>query len=304
MRKIENYVTQVNIVIHLKSINQKSIVGVNEKMPDREMHLAVDVKHSGIEGATRIATRYLPAKIDRAGQSGRNIPGIVWLNGFKSVMAGTKATALAEWAERSGRSFLRFDYSGHGESDGEFEDGTIGNWLEEAAAAFREFASGPQILIGSSMGGWISLLLNRLVEKKLGDARANVAGIVLIAPAVDMTKRLIWDQLSDELREELGRTGRLVRPSQYDDEAPYIYTKNLIDEGNRHLLMENPQTIGCPLRILHGMQDPDVPWRFSLELTEVLNDEDIVLTLVKDGDHRLSRDQDIARLIAIIEALS
>jgi len=263
---------------------------------DREA--IVEVRHPGDREATGIAVRY------RAGhgeQSAR--PGILWLNGFKSVMTATKASALDQWAENQGRAFLRFDYGGHGESSGNFEDGTITRWLDEAAAVFETFAAGPQILVGSSMGGWISLLLNRKLRRHAVASGATIAALVLIAPAVDMTRRLIWDQLPGDLRAELEQTGKFARPSQYDEE-PYIFTKSLIDDGDNHLLMDNPPATGCPVRILHGMGDPDVPWALSMELVEKLPDQDVILTLIKNGDHRLSREQDIVRLIATIDSLS
>ncbi|MBZ0215726.1 MAG: alpha/beta hydrolase [Fimbriimonadaceae bacterium] len=267
-------------------------------MPEQELLQYVDIWHSGDDVATSIAVRHLPA-----GQEGSDKPGIMWLNGFKSVMAATKASALADWAERKEKSFLRFDYGGHGESGGDFEDGTIGRWRDEALVVFHRFAAGPQILVGSSMGGWIALLLNRLLRNEPAVSSAYVSGIVLIAPAPDMTKRLIDEKLSQNQRNQLERTGKIVRPSQYDEE-PYVFTKHLIDEGQSHLLMDKPLETGCPVRILHGMQDPDVPWQLSLDLIKKLEDRDVALTLVKDGDHRLSREQDIARLLQTIESLS
>lgn len=267
-------------------------------MPKQELLQSIEVKHSDNDRPTHIAVRQLPARHNNSAG-----PGLFWLNGFKSVMAGTKASMLAEWAEQNGHSCLRFDYGGHGDSGGAFEDGTIGRWLYEAECVFRTYASGPQLLVGSSMGGWISLLLNRRLRENPPENGAVISGIILIAPAPDMTKRLIDQKLSPEQRTELARTGKLVRPSQYDEE-PYIFTKNLIDEGQNHLLMDEALETGCPVRILHGMEDPDVPWQLSLDILDRLTDTDVALTLIKDGDHRLSRNQDIARLFRTIESLS
>jgi pimeloyl-ACP methyl ester carboxylesterase len=184
-------------------------------------------------------------------------PGLVWLGGYKSDMKGTKAVALADWAAQQGRACVRFDYSGHGESEGAFTDGTIGRWLADSLAVFDASCRGPQILIGSSMGGWLALLM---------------------------------------AREE---TGVWARPSQYSDE-PYLVTRQLIEEGRNHLLLGNMIETGCPVRILQGVEDPDVPWRHAVELTSRLASDDVVLTLVKDGDHRLSRPEDIERMLAAV----
>jgi pimeloyl-ACP methyl ester carboxylesterase len=228
-------------------------------------------------------------------------PGVVWLAGFKSDMRSTKATAIAHWAERKRRACLRFDYSGHGESGGRFEDGTIGLWLEESVAAFRAYASGRQILVGSSMGGWIALLLARALAAR-GEAD-RLAGMVLVAPAVDFTQALIWDRLPAKIRRQMQRTGGWERPSEYAS-APYAITYRLIEEGRRHLLFGGPIRTHCPVHILQGMRDPDVPWQHAMTLVEHLAGDPVTLTLIKDGDHRLSRESDIARLIAAIEAIA
>jgi pimeloyl-ACP methyl ester carboxylesterase len=225
-------------------------------------------------------------------------PGLVWLGGFKSDMAGTKAVALDDWAAAQGRACIRFDYSGHGESGGDFADGTIGRWLEESAAVFGRFASGPQVVIGSSMGGWLALLLARKLRQQ-PQATASVAGLVLIAPAVDFTEELMWNKFSPEVRRQIETEGSWQRPSQYS-EAPYPITRGLIEEGRKHLLLGGLIETGCPVRILQGVQDPDVPWRHAVELSSRLARDDVVLTLVKDGDHRLSRPEDIERLIAAV----
>ena len=225
-------------------------------------------------------------------------PGLVWLGGFKSDMKGTKAVALDEWAAANGRACLRFDYSGHGESGGDFADGTIGRWLEESAAVFTRFANGPQVLIGSSMGGWLALLLAREFRQREGGG-GSVAGLVLIAPAVDFTEELMWKKFSPEVQRQIETQGSWQRPSQYS-EAPYRDHPGLIEEGRKHLLLGGLIETGCPVRILQGVKDPDVPWQHAVELSSRLARDDVVLTLVKDGDHRLSRPEDIERLIAAV----
>jgi pimeloyl-ACP methyl ester carboxylesterase len=231
----------------------------------------------------------------RAGQ----VPGLFWLGGFNSDMAGTKALALDAWAAEHARACVRFDYSGHGESGGSFEDGTIGRWLEESVAVFRQFCRGPQVVIGSSMGGWIALLLAREIAKG-GIGNASLAGLVLIAPAPDFTEELMWKGFSPEVREEIESKGVWLRPSQYGDGTPYPVTRSLIEEGRNHLLLGGSIEVGCPVRILQGAQDPDVPWKHALALAHRLPADDVVLTVIRDGDHRLSRPQDIARIIAAV----
>lgn len=226
-------------------------------------------------------------------------PGLFWLSGYNSDMNGTKAQALAHWAEQTGRACLRFDYSGHGESSGEFTDGTIGRWLEEAIAVFDAYARGPHIVVGSSMGGWLALLMVRALRARAAGGAASVAGLVLIAPAVDFTEELMWKRFTPEIKRELERNGVWSRPSQYSPE-PYRVTRQLIDEGRNHLLLGGMIETGCPVRILQGVEDPDVPWRHAVELVSRLANDDVVLTLVKDGDHRLSRPEDIERLIRAV----
>ena len=224
-------------------------------------------------------------------------PGLLWLGGFNSDMRGTKALALDEWAREYGRACVRFDYSGHGESGGKFADGTIGRWLEEAVAVFVQFCAGPQVVIGSSMGGWMALLLAREIARR-GITNASLAGLVLIAPAPDFTEALMWKGLPPEVREEIMTKGVWHRPSQYG--APYPITRALIEEGRNHLLLGSAIEVGCPVRILQGAQDPDVPWKHAFALAHRLPSEDVVLTMIQDGDHRLSRPQDIARIIAAV----
>ncbi|MBR0871624.1 alpha/beta hydrolase [Bradyrhizobium tropiciagri] len=230
-------------------------------------------------------------------------PGLLWLGGFKSDMQGTKAVALDAWAAEHGRASVRFDYSGHGESSGDFADGTIGRWLEESVAVFSQFCSGQQVLIGSSMGGWMALLLAREIARSAkagGSGRASLAGLVLIAPAPDFTEELMWKNFSPEIRAEIETKGVWMRPSEYGDGSPYPITRALIEEGRNHLLLGSKIDVGCPVRILQGAQDPDVPWKHAFALVHRLPAEDVVLTMIQDGDHRLSRPQDIARIIAAV----
>jgi pimeloyl-ACP methyl ester carboxylesterase len=224
-------------------------------------------------------------------------PGLFWLGGFNSDMQGTKALALDVWAAEHQRACVRFDYSGHGESGGAFIDGTIGRWLEESVAVFEQFCRGPQVVIGSSMGGWMALLLAREIAKREG-SRASLAGLVLIAPAPDFTEALMWNSLSPEARHDIETQGVWLRPSQYG--APYPITRALIEEGRNHLLLGSAIDVGCPVRILQGAQDPDVPWKHAFALAHRLPKDDVVLTVIQDGDHRLSRPQDIARILAAV----
>jgi len=225
-------------------------------------------------------------------------PGLFWLGGFKSDMQGTKAQALDRWAQAHGRACLRFDYSGHGESGGDFKDGTIGRWLAESLAVYTNLAKGPQVVIGSSMGGWLALLLARaLREKKSGPP---IAGMVLIAPAVDFTEELMWKHFPDAVKREIEDKGLWLRPSEYG-EGPYPITKKLIEDGRKHLMLGGLIEPGCPVHILQGVQDPDVPWRHAVELVSRFARDDVVLTLIKDGDHRLSRPEDIERLLAAVK---
>jgi pimeloyl-ACP methyl ester carboxylesterase len=226
-----------------------------------------------------------------------SVPGLFWLGGFKSDMAGTKALALDAWAAAQRRACVRFDYSGHGESGGAFVDGTIGRWLEESVAVFERFCVGPQVVIGSSMGGWMALLLARQIAKRPA-SRASLAGLVLIAPAPDFTEVLMWNGFPPEVKQEIETQGVWLRPSEYGE--PYPITRALIEEGRNHLLLGSAIEVGCPVRILQGAQDPDVPWQHAFALAHRLPADDVVLTMIQDGDHRLSRPQDIARIIAAV----
>jgi len=228
----------------------------------------------------------------RAGRA----PGLFWLSGFRSDMTGSKANAVDALGESHGLAVTRFDYSGHGQSGGEFDQGTISRWLEEAEMVFAT-TSGPQIVVGSSMGGWLALLLAQ--ELRSRRSAASIAGMVLIAPAVDFTEELMWKKFSPEVKRQIEIEGAWQRPSQYSEGA-YPITRGLIEDGRKHLLLGGLIETGCPVRILQGVQDPDVPWQHAVELSSRLARDDVVLTLVKDGDHRLSRPEDIERLTAAV----
>ena len=225
-------------------------------------------------------------------------PGVFWMSGFKSDMQGGKAVALDGWARDRGRAVVRFDYSGHGESGGDFADGTIGSWLADSVAVFERFCDGPQVLIGSSMGGWMALLLAREIRKRAG--KASLAGLVLIAPAPDFTEELMWKNFSAAVKKEIETKGFWLRPSDYGDGTPYPITRKLIEEGRNHLVLGSAIDLGCPVHILQGARDPDVPWQHAFALTHRLPADDVVLTMIQDGDHRLSRPQDIARITAAV----
>jgi pimeloyl-ACP methyl ester carboxylesterase len=222
-------------------------------------------------------------------------PGVVFLGGFMSDMTGTKAVTLEAFCRARGQAFLRFDYRGHGASSGRFEDGTIGLWAEDALAAFDALTEGPQILVGSSMGGWVALL-TALAR------RERVAGLVGIAAAPDFTEDLLWAAFPPDTREILARDGALRLPSEYSDK-PYSITLKLIEDGRRRLLLRDPIDLACPVRLLHGMRDPDVPWQRSLQLADKLATADVRVHLIKNGDHRLSREQDLALLCRSVEEL-
>jgi pimeloyl-ACP methyl ester carboxylesterase len=218
-------------------------------------------------------------------------PGIFWLGGFRSDMMGSKAMALDALGAEHALAVTRFDYSGHGVSGGDFTDGTISRWLEEAEAVFAT-TTGPQIIVGSSMGGWIALLLVRAMLRR-GDTR--VQGMVLVAPAVDMTHELIPQKLSAEETSALETQGYVDRPSQYSDD-PYRYTQALLEDGKQHLLLGTVIETGCPVVVLQGGQDPDVPQAHAIKFVTHLLHDPVTLTLIPDGDHRLSRPEDLERL--------
>lgn len=223
-------------------------------------------------------------------------PTLVWMGGLKSDMTGTKAEALAGWATKTGRAFLRFDYSGHGASEGRFENGSITRWLADALAVIDFLTKEPLILVGSSMGAWIAALVAMRRRKQ-------IAGIVFIAPAPDFTEDLVWRRLTGEDRDRLTLEGRIILHSTYSEE-PTILTLGLVEDGRRHLILGGEIAFDCPVRILQGMADPDVPWRHALKFAEKLNAADMELLLIKSGDHRLSRPGDITKIIAAIESIN
>lgn len=216
-------------------------------------------------------------------------PGIVFLGGFRSDMTGTKAVYLEDWARAQGRSFLRFDYSGHGVSSGDFLDGAIGDWFEDALAAVTELAQGPQVLVGSSMGGWIALQLARAIPDR-------ITGLVGIAAAPDFTEDSMWNGFSDAQRRDLLDKGRVELPSDYSPD-PYVITRRLIEEGRNRLVLRSPLNLPFPVRLLQGTADADVPPAVALRLLDHATGPDIRLTLVKGADHRFST-PDCLRMIA------
>ncbi len=229
------------------------------------------------------------------GVEGRG-PTVVWLGGFHSEMAGTKAQALADWASRTGRAYLRFDYFGHGVSGGRFEDGTVTRWRADALAVIDTLTEGPLVLVGSSMGGWIACLAAAARPER-------IKAMVLIAPAADFTSALLEPGLPAAAREALARDGRWTRPSAYDPEG-YVISRALIEDGARWSILPGPVPVEVPVRILQGGADPDVPWPHALELANAIKGDDVVFTLIRDGDHRLSRPKDLARLIAALEEVA
>lgn len=233
----------------------------------------------------------------RAGEN----PGVVWLGGYRSDMLGSKANFLDEWAVETGHAFLRHDYSGHGESGGEFRAGTISLWLEQSLAVFRQFSSGPQIVVGSSMGGWIALRLIAELQK-LGEG-GRVAGLVLIAPAPDFTSELVEPNLTNKQRKQIADQGYMEEPSEYSDQ-PYIYTKALLEDGKANQVLSGVIQTDCPVHILQGMQDEDVPYKHAMKLVDHLPVDDVTITLVRDGDHRLSRPQDLELLGRTVSSMA
>lgn len=222
--------------------------------------------------------------------------GVVFCGGFRSDMDGTKALTLESWCRNEGRAFLRFDYTGHGQSSGAFEDGCIGDWAADALYAFDQLTDGPQVLVGSSMGGWISLLVAR-------ERPDRIEGLIGLAAAPDFTEDLMWTELSDEQRAELLANGHVALPNDYDPNDPYIITKNLIEDGKRHLLLRDPLNIQVPVRLIQGMLDADVPWQTALKIQEMLVSEDVEIQFAKTSDHRLSELHDLRRLERTLDAL-
>ena len=259
------------------------------------------VDHLTLPDGSRLAFHATPArKPDDAA------PGVVFLGGFMSDMTGDKATTLETWAQQTGHAFLRLDYSGHGASDGDFRDGTLGRWIDDA---FRVIAhcgtrtaglGGELVLAGSSMGGWVMLRLAQRMQRNGGPQRA--VGLIGIAAAPDFTADLMPSRLGPEAMAAIARDGLIEMPSAYSD-APYIVTRRLIEEARDHLVLRAPLDLGIPVRLLHGSADPDVPWTQSKKLLDALAGDDATLTLVKDGDHRLSSPRDLDRLVATVAGL-
>jgi len=214
-------------------------------------------------------------------------PTVVFLPGYGSDMTGDKATVLAAFCERRGQAMLRFDYSGHGASGGKFEDGTIGVWSTDALCAIDRLTEGPLVLVGASMGGWIALLAALA-------RRERVVGLIGIAAAPDFTETLMWTRLSAEQRGALMEQGIIHQPSRYGDPTPI--TRALIEDGRNHRVLTGSVSLDCPVRLLHGQADPDVPWEIALRIANGLTSGDVQVILVKHGDHRLSRPQDLALL--------
>ena len=237
---------------------------------------------------TELAWARIPAR------PGTQAPGIVFLGGFRSDMEGSKALFLRDWCAERGLGFLRFDYSGHGQSGGRFEEGTIGQWAADAALVIEALTTGPQILVGSSMGGWISLLLARRAPERF-------AALVGIAAAPDFTALLMRPELTEAQRAEIDRDGLTFIPSLYGD--PYPITRALLEDGDNQLVLARPLPLPLPVRLLQGMADPDVPWQHAIRLVEAIEEPDVQLHLIKDGDHRLSRPEDLALLGRTIAAL-
>lgn len=244
------------------------------------------LEHMNVAGR-RIALRRTPGKA----------PAVIWLGGFRSDMLSTKASVLAAWAARTGQAMVRFDYSGHGESGGAFEDGTISDWLEDALAVIRGAGGEAPLLVGSSMGGWLALLAARALKAE----GRKLSGLVLIAPAADFTEELMWNGFPDHVRAAILNEGVYRHPSEYSEE-PTPITRALIEDGRRHIILDSSFSTGAPVRILQGMQDPDVPWPHAMRLVEHLAEDDVTVTLIKDGDHRLSRPEDLEMLVKVVES--
>jgi pimeloyl-ACP methyl ester carboxylesterase len=236
------------------------------------------------------------------GAGNDSLPGIMWLSGFHSEMTSTKASVLADWAKRHNLSCLRFDYSAHGRSAGQSQDGSISRWLEEAQAVFGALSQGPQVLVGSSMGGYIALLLLRALLAQASREAARITAMVLIAPAWDMTE-LLWTNLPASARRAIEETGVYLRPSRYGD-GPYPITRRLIEDGRQHLIASAPFNPGRPLHILHGLQDPDIPIEHTLDLVAHLSGDWVEVCAIPDGEHRLSRPQDLALLLQMVGRLT
>lgn len=216
-------------------------------------------------------------------------PTFVWLGGFKSDMTGTKAQTLADWAHQRGQASVRFDYFGHGQSGGKSDEGTISRWLGDTLAVIDQLTTGDLVLVGSSMGGWLALLTARARPER-------VKGLLLIAPAADFTERLMWRGFTPKEQRQVLASGRIEQPSAYSSE-PYVITRDLIEDGRKHLIMDAPIPFDGPCYILHGQADPDVQREHVIELASLIKTDNALLHLIRDGDHRLSRPQDLRELV-------
>lgn len=253
------------------------------------------IKFENAPGGAQIAYR-------EDGAPGSDRCGFFWLGGFKSDMEGSKAESLAVLAARTGRPSLRFDYSGHGASGGAFTDGTISAWLDQSCHMFLAKAHGPRIVVGSSMGGWLALLLYRRLTRTNPDAARRIQGLVLLAPAADMTADLMWGVFPESVKQDIIGKGVWARPSAYG--APYEITRGLIEDGARHLMLAEGLAVQCPVRILQGDADPDVPPAHAAKVFAALHGPDVTLTLIKGGDHRLSAESHLQFLGETVLALA
>lgn len=244
------------------------------------------------ENGATIAYHHSPARAS----SSQDQPGVIFCGGFKSDMTGVKATTLQAFCDGRGQQYTRFDYQGHGASSGDFADGAIGEWRDDLLDVCDRVAQGPQIVVGSSMGGWMALLL-ALARP------ARVRGLVLVAPAADFTDALLWPSLSEAARRQIEIEGVWLRPSIYDD-GPYPITRRLIEEARAHLVLGGPILFTGPVRVLHGLEDETIPVEHVLKTVNAITSRDVVVSLIKGGDHRLSSPADLERLCAAVAELS
>jgi len=245
--------------------------------------------------------REIAVKVRPASEGSKTMAGTLWLGGYRSDMTGSKAEAICVHQGNKGAASVRLDYSGHGASGGAFIDGTISRWLEESLAVFDSFCEGPQILVGSSMGGWIALRMAQELKKR--GQEELIAGMVLIAPAPDFTMEFMEPELGEAQKQALATQGYFEEPTPYGPE-PNIYTRALFEDGRKNRVLDAIIDINAPVRIIQGMEDPDVPWRHALKLVDHLPASNVELTLIRDGDHRLSRPEDIARILSAIDQIT
>lgn len=262
------------------------------------MERAQTIQHSWNGETVDLAVQTLAAE---PGKDHLSRPGFIWLGGFRSDMTGTKAQAMVDHCGQRGWAATRFDYSGHGASGGAFVDGTISRWVDESLLVLESLTSGPQVLVGSSMGGWIALRMAlELQQRSQGD---RLAGLLLIAPAPDFTQNLMEPSFTEAQRAKLISDGFIEEPSEYSDE-PTVITRALIEDGRDNAVLDRDMNFGVPIRILQGMADPDVPHTHALRLVDALVHDDVTLCLIKKGDHRLSREEDIATLKQTIDCFA